>query len=263
MGSQTAIGDKIVEQGDKITPATAAMIAGLGIVKITVFQKPRITIINTGKELTKPGGTLSGSQIFESNSYALHAALKELHLDVEEICWVDDKIEDLQLTIKNSLASSDVILLTGGVSVGDYDIVIPCLQQNGVEQLFHKVKQKPGKPLFFGKKENKIVFGLPGNPASVLTCFYMYVLPSLRKILGYSNCELLQLRLPLLDVYAKKTGLVHFLQANVSSEGVSLFHNQQSYKMNSFAKANAIVEIPEECTEVKKDGLVKVYLLFT
>ncbi|MCH5683963.1 molybdopterin-binding protein [Niabella sp. W65] len=108
-----------------------------------------------------------------------------------------------------SLNRSDLVLLTGGVSVGDYDFVIKAADDCGVGTVFHKVKQRPGKPLFFGRKENKLVFGLPGNPSSVLTCFYMYVLPALAQ-LTQRPLGLKMLEVPLESNYTKQHPLVHF-----------------------------------------------------
>ena len=99
-----------------------------------------------------------------------------------QILYATDKPEIVTDTLKKALQQSDVVLLTGGISVGDYDFVLQAATECGVEKLFHKIKQRPGKPLYFGKRENKLVFGLPGNPSSVLTCFYQYVIPALEKL---------------------------------------------------------------------------------
>ncbi len=262
IGSQTQKGDKVVPKGARITPGTASLIAGLGLSSIPVFQKPTITILTTGKELILPGLSIQSGQIYESNSFSLKHALQTMGLKPIEINWVDDTLKATNLAIEQSLLHSDVIIITGGVSVGDYDFVIPALVQNGVTQLIHNVKQKPGKPFYVGKKENKYIFGLPGNPASVLTCFYMYVLPSLRKMMGFTQTGLTSLYLPLHSNFKKKSGLTHFLKAIVHERSVELLDHQESYKMNSFAIANALVELEEDATECIKGDLVKTHLLY-
>src|SRR5688500_13987735 len=109
---------------------------------------------------------------------------------------------------KEALPQRDVVFLTGGASVGDYDFVGAAAAQNGVEKVFHKIKQRPGKPFYFGKKENKLVFGLPGNPASVLTCFYEYVEPALKQM-GKQKTGLQVMQIPLAEPFKKAAGLTH------------------------------------------------------
>ena len=120
--------------------------------------------------------------VFESNSIGLKAALNAIGINKVNIFYVNDSLKATSEILKTSLAESDLVLLTGGVSVGEYDFVVSAAKECGVETGFHKVKQKPGKPLFFGMKNKIAVFGLPGNPSSVLTCYYEYVLPALERL---------------------------------------------------------------------------------
>lgn len=261
MGSQTKKGELALKKGTSLSAASVSLLAGFGFEKVKVHQKPRIIILNTGKELIPPGTIGDAGKIYESNSYSLNHALKQMHIEPIEISWVDDIKEILVQKIKNSLKNCDILMITGGVSVGDYDFVVDALHENGVRKIFHKIKQKPGKPLYFGKKENTLIFGLPGNPASTLTCFYQYVLPCIRKMLGFSQNQLKSLQLICLDNYEKKAGLTHFLMGQIREEGFALLKHQESYKMNSYAEADALVEIEAEKTSVQKGDLVKVYLL--
>lgn len=261
IASQTKKGDTILRQGDRLTPGAAALIAGLGINSIKVFQKPRCTILTTGKELVKAGTNLMEGQIYESNSYSLVAGLKQLHIDHVEIISVDDDIQVLQQAIDQALSNTDILLITGGVSVGEYDFVSEASAQNGITKVFHNVKQKPGKPLFFGIKDHKTIFGLPGNPGSVLTCFYEYVLPCIRARMGFSNPLLPAFYLPLQHDFQKKAGLTHFLKGKITAQGVELLDHQESYKMNGFAMADCLIELNEECTEITQGDLVNVHLL--
>lgn len=260
VGSQCKHNDLILKKGTSLQAGTISLLANLGIGKIDVYQKPRICILNTGKELLKLGESLQDGKVFESNSFSLVHVLKQMHLDITEINWVDDDLEKTKKAVEHSLSQCDFLLITGGVSVGDYDFVLESLKQNNVEIIFHKLKQKPGKPLLFGKQENKFVFGLPGNPASVLTCFYQYVYPALRQYLGFTNVDLLKIKLPLQNSYSKKAGLTHFLKAIVHENKVEILDHQESYKMNSFAVANALVEIDAEKEMVEKGELVNTYL---
>lgn len=259
--SQCKKNEMILKKGSVINAGTVSLLAGVGIESIDVYSKPNISIINTGKELVNVGSILQGAQIFESNSFGLIHALKSIHIDVKEVIKVDDDMDELKDVIQQALSVCDLLIITGGVSVGDYDFVPQALTENGVEKIFHKIKQKPGKPLFFGKKENKIIFGLPGNPASVLTCFYQYVFPCIKKMMGFNEKELLKIKLPCLNKYEKKAGLTHFLKAKINFEGVEILDHQESYKMNSFAMANAMIEIEEEKIKVEINELVNTYIL--
>ena len=249
VGSQCKYNDLILKKGTSLQAGTISLLANVGIQKINVFKKPRICILNTGKELLKLSELLQDGKVFESNSFSLVHVLKQMHLNITEINWVDDDLEKTIKAVEQALLQSDFLLVTGGVSVGDYDFVLESLKQNNVEIIFHKLKQKPGKPLLFGKQENKYIFGLPGNPASVLTCFYQYVYPALRQYIGFSAVDLLKINLPISNSYSKKAGFSHFLKAIVHEDSVEILDHQESYKMNSFAIANALVEIhAEKCT---------------
>jgi len=126
--------------------------------------------------------------------------------------------------------------------------------------LFHKIKQRPGKPLYFGKKQNKLVFGLPGNPSSVLTCFYQYVIPVLEK-LSKRKIGLTTIKGPLAKAFQKNTGLTHFLKGFYNGKTVVPLDAQESYRLSSFAKANCLIQIDEDITSLKEGELVDVYLL--
>ncbi|MCC7030195.1 MAG: molybdopterin molybdotransferase MoeA [Chitinophagaceae bacterium] len=260
-GSQTKKGQLVLTKGSAVNAAATGLLAGLGISHAAVLQKPRIIIINTGKELVPPGQAILSGQVYESNSFALHHILMQMHIQPAEIIWVDDEEAALADLIRKALLSCDLLLVTGGVSVGDYDFVIPAMQTNGVEQLFHKVKQKPGKPLYAGKKDQTLVFGLPGNPASVLTCFYQYVYPCIRAMSGFLQKDLPTLTLPALNNFEKKAGLTHFLKGKISGQGVQILSDQESYKMNTYAVADVLIEIDAETTMIKINDPVKVYLL--
>jgi len=261
IASQTKQGDPILKKGDRITAGVAGFIAGLGIARVDVYRKPSCIILTTGKELVKPGNSLHEGQVYESNSFALAFGLQQLHLGASEIMWTDDTKEETDLAIQQALEKADVLLITGGVSVGEYDFVSEALETNGVQKRFHKVKQKPGKPLYFGTKGDKTIFGLPGNPGSVLTCFYEYVVPCLRMKMGCTQADLLSISLPSLNEINKKAGLIHFLKGKLKPDGVEVLDHQESYKMNAFAEADCLIVVDEDVTHVSQGELVTVHLL--
>jgi molybdopterin molybdotransferase len=151
-------------------------------------------------------------------------------------------------------------LLTGGVSVGEYDFVTKVADECGVVTLFHKVKQRPGKPLFFGMKDNKVVFGLPGNPSSVLTCFYQYVVPALKKLTN-GHQQLTVLTAPLSAPFKKNIPFTQFLKGFYDGSTVTPLAAQESYKMNSFAKANCLIVLDEKDRECNKGDIKEVHLI--
>ena len=147
------------------------------------------------------------------------------------------------------------------ISVGDYDFVGKALLDIGVEQLFYKVKQKPGKPLFFGKKGNTFVFALPGNPASALSCFYVYVNTALQRLSGNKHFELLKTTAKSTSSFNKKGDRAQFLKAIYNNDTVEILEGQNSSMIHTFALANALVSVPENLHEINIDDTVDVILL--
>lgn len=260
-GSQTKKGDLAMKAGSKISPGAAGFLAGLGFDKVTVFGSPNVCIITTGKELNNPGQPLESGKVFECNSYSLNAALSELNIKPKKIVSVDDNEIEITNVIKNTLPDCDVLILSGGVSVGDYDFVHKVLDNCGVRKVFHKVKQKPGKPIYFGKYKNTLVFGLPGNPAALLTCYYEYIAPALKKMMGFESDSNSKIYFPLSTAFTKKEGLTFFLKGKISGNEVILLDAQESYQMSSFAYADCIIEFDENKTEFQKGDLVELHLL--
>ncbi len=260
-GSDIKKGALALERGALLTPGAIGFLAGLGITEVSIYPAPRVSIIVTGKELTQPGQTLEYGKVYESNSFTLQAALKQLHIDSVSVKCVDDNINLLVDAINEALQKTDILLITGGVSVGDYDFVLPALSKCGVSTLFHKVKQRPGKPLYFGQTQDQLVFGLPGNPSSVLTCFYEYVLIALQQLMNRTKPWLQELSLPIATDFAKPAGLTHFLKGNYTNSEVKPLTAQESYRLSSFALANCLIKVPEEITELKKGDAVNVHIL--
>lgn len=243
-GSEINAGALAMQKGEILSQAAIGLLAGVGITEADVFPMPKVAIILTGNELKEPGAALDFGQVYESNSYSLTAALKIEGITNIEVFWVVDELEKLTTTLKEALNSCDLVLLTGGVSVGDYDFVIEATRNCGVKQIFHKVKQKPGKPLFFGTKENKLIFGLPGNPSSVLSCYYNYVLPALKGMSAKKNA-VKTIKAQLNTSYQKPTGLTHFLKGIYENGIVTPLNAQESYRLSSFAQSNCLICLNE------------------
>jgi molybdopterin molybdotransferase len=259
-GSEIKTGELALAKETFLAPAAIGFLAGIGVTEVLVYPFPSISIIVTGNELITPGQPLQKGQVYESNSYSLRAALQQLHISEVKVYKAKDTLEIVKQVMKEALQQSDIIFLTGGVSVGDYDFVAAAATQNGVEKIFHKIKQRPGKPFYFGKKENKLVFGLPGNPASVLTCFYEYVEPVLKKMIRQKT-GLQVMQVPLAEPFQKAAGLTHFLKGSYDGKIVTPLHAQESYRLSSFANANCLIKIDEEVTVCEKGEIVEIHLL--
>ena len=260
VGSEVKAGELALSEGSLLSPAAIGFLAGIGITEVEIYPAPRVSIIVTGNELQTPGHPLEFGQVYEANSFALSAALGSLQMEPMAIYRSADDPGQLTEILDNALVVSDVVLITGGVSVGDYDFTEVAFEACGVEKVFHKVKQKPGKPLLFGRKGEKLVFGLPGNPASVLACFYMYVLGAFSAMSG-QRLSLPIMQAPLSVPYKKPEGLTHFLKGHYDGSVVNLLTGQESYKLNSFAMANCLVEVPAETTELAMGDMVKVHVI--
>lgn len=260
-GEQIQKGDLALSQGTVLTPAAIGFLAGLGIETVTVYSKPSIALLITGNELVQRGQALEHGQIYESNGCMLKAVIEQTGFEVTTLQMVPDDYEQTKHLLKTQLANHDFVIVSGGISVGDYDFVGKALLELNTKQLFYKIRQKPGKPMFLGQKDKSFVFALPGNPASALSCYYQYVLTALKRAAGQDNFALKTLFLPLDEQYIKKGNRAHFLKAQLTDTGVRVLNKQSSAMLHSFAQADAMVYIPEEQLETLAGQLVKVYLL--
>lgn len=257
-GEQIKEGDIALKKGTKLTPAAIGFLLTLGIIEVTVFKKPKIGLVITGNELIKAGQPLSYGKIYESNSGMLYTGLLGLgYTDVTQY-KVKDDYNSTVMILDKVISENDMILITGGISVGDYDFVGKALLELGTEQVFYRVKQKPGKPLFFGKIKNKPIFALPGNPASALSNFYVYVHPALEKLSGNLNFSINKGKAFLSDEYLKKGDRAQFLKAYHKNGEVNILEGQSSAMLHTFAIANAIVYIPGEVSKYSKGDLITV-----
>jgi molybdopterin molybdotransferase len=252
VGAHIKEGELVLLKGQRITAAMVGLLSGLGISEVEAIQRPSVAIVTTGSEVIEPGTPLSDGKIYDSNKAVLSAILKEHGISPVSATHVPDNPDRILAEIEKGLETCDLLILTGGVSVGCYDHVVPMLEKAGVAKIFHGVKQKPGKPLYFGKKGSKLVFGLPGNPVSTLVCFHLYLSSVLQ-----SKTPLF-LQLPLAGRFHKKAGLTHFLRGCINGHQVEILPGQDSYMLHTFTKANCLVTIPEAVETVNTGELVDV-----
>jgi molybdopterin molybdotransferase len=259
MGSQIQKGKLALEKNTKLSPAAIGYLISIGVTQVALYPRPKISIIATGNELQKIGLPLEQGMVYESNTHTLAAALKLLHLEATFYHVIDD-LDVVKEKMNDALQDSDIVLMIGGVSVGDFDFVPKAAMLNDVHTIFHKIKQRPGKPIFFGVKNHKPIFGLPGNPSSVLSCFYLYVLPALGKmsLLEYGPKSM---EVTINHHYEKNAGLTHFLKGYCDGHTVTALTGQESFKMNTYALSNCLIEIGEDTTYVAIGEKVKIHII--
>jgi molybdopterin molybdotransferase len=263
-GEDVKEGDLVISKGTIAGPAEVGMLASLGRSFIKVYQKPLVAIIATGDEIADIDEDTSEGKIISSNSYSIHAQVRECGAVALQTGIAKDRKESLMATFRAALRA-DVIISSGGVSVGDYDFVKDVMKEMGTNIEFWQVAQRPGKPLAFGTMEGKLVFGLPGNPVSSMITFEEYVRPALLKMMGHEQIFRRTIQATLTEDIKKKSGLKHFIRARVSKEGekftVSTTGEQGSGILKSMVLANGIIVLPEDMTSVKKGEEVTVQLI--
>lgn len=259
-GSEIKKDDLALSKGTYLSPPALGFLAGIGITDVVAHPKPKITIIVTGNELKTIGKPLQYGEVYESNSFALTAALKQFHLSPYKIIKAEDDPVILKNIMQHALNESELLLLTGGVSVGEYDFVTGVATDCGIKTLFHKIKQRPGKPLFFGMKNQKVVFGLPGNPSSVLTCFYEYVVNAIRKMTN-GRQQISIKKAPLAAPFRKNIPFTQFLKGYYDGTSVTPLLAQESYKMNSYARSNCLIVLEEKDEECQVGDIKEIHLI--
>jgi len=260
-GEQVVKGDLALKKGTKLTPAAIGYLTGLGITEVSVYKKPSIAIVTTGNELIEAGKPLNHGKIYESNSKMLQNALYNLKFYDIIIHKIEDDYDKTYSTLNTLINTKDLVIISGGISVGDYDFVGKALQQLNVEQHFYKVMQKPGKPLYFGKKDNTTIFALPGNPAAALTCFYLYVYIALQKIMNRTTVELPRTEAKSNSTFKKPGNRPQFLKAIYKDETVTILEGQSSAMLQTFALSNALVFMPDNVNQINVNDTVEVILL--
>src|SRR5918992_286037 len=216
-GEDVRKGDRILRAGTEVGAPEIALAATQGYGELSVYRKPEVVILSTGSELVEPGTrALSPGEIFDSNSFALLAQALEAGADASRMVAASDDADALRAAMEQALTSADVVVTSGGVSVGQRDLVKSTLLELGVEQVFWGVKLKPGKPVFFGTRGDARFFGLPGNPVSAMVCFELFVRPALMAMMGREDK-----RRPRIGVYfdenvENRFGRMHAMRVNLT-----------------------------------------------
>jgi molybdopterin molybdotransferase len=257
--------EEVLPAGRPLRPSDLGLIASQGIAQLKVFRRPEVAILATGDEVVSLGEVPHEAQIYSSNSHALTALVKECGAIPRQLGIAHDDPEHLAAMIEEGL-QSDVLVTTGGISMGDYDYLKDVFGQVGVDVLFWKVAQKPGKPMTFGVRNGKAVFALPGNPVSATLSFELYVRPALRKMMGHTRLFRPTVRAVLEQDVTKKPGRRNFIRGVVErkEDGVLYAHttgDQGSGILRSMSAANGIIILPEDAKGAKAGERVEVYLI--
>ena len=243
-GSDVPHGSQALAAGTRLQPPALALLRALGVEFVPVHRAPRVALVASGDELCEDPGALRPGMVLECTSSALREALRAEGLTLQSFRIARDTMPAHLQALRAALAECEVLVVTGGVSVGDFDLVRPALSEMGIETVFWRVQQKPGGPMFFGARDDQVVFGLPGNPASTLVCWYQYVLPAVRRMLGWRNPRLVRVPAVLRHEYRKAAGKQHFARARlVESDGtlgVVPDPQQDSHTLCPFAAAHAL-----------------------
>ncbi len=257
-------GQDVLRAGEPLTPAAIALAAAANNAELAVYRKPNLGILATGNELVEPGLQLSPDQIIASNSVALSTLLAPQAAAVRDFGIAMDDEESLRTKLEEAFSSdADVIITTGGASVGDHDLVQPVLKSLGVEIDFWKIAMRPGKPLMFGKIGNKLVFGLPGNPVSAMVTATTVVTPALRALGGSRSPLGPRLRLPLASALPANGPRRHFVRGVIAARegGISAvrpIRETDSAHLSSLAQANALIVHREDAEEMPAGEIVDV-----
>ena len=265
VGDEIKIGETILKKGIEITPAALALMSTLGCKKIKVYKKPKISILTTGSELVDVTKKLPNGKIRNSNKYFLQSVLKNNFFDVVfELHNIKDEEKRITEAIKKSILKSDVTIITGGVSVGDYDLVRDVLKKIKVKELFWGIAIKPGKPTFVGKINNKFVIGLPGNPVAVGVIFYEIILPFLNLLKGKEK-NIIEADAIIKKSIQKKTRRLEFLRGITEKINNKIFvtpvKGQQSHMMSGLVEADCLISFPLEKEILNENDEVKIHFI--
>lgn len=258
-GEDIRNGDIVLTQGKPVRPQDIAVMATVGCTAVRVSKMPRVAVISTGDELVEPSVRPGLAQIRNSNAYQLLAQIKRAGGNSKYSGIARDDKEATYIIVKEAISENDILLITGGVSMGDFDFVPSVLERAGVEILFSRVNVQPGKPTTFGVHARALVFGLPGNPVSSFTQFELLVRPLICIMMGY-HWNPPAISLPMKDFYSRKSGdRLGWIPVTITGEGtVSAVEYHGSAHISSFVRADGIISLPVGKLSIAKGEIVSV-----
>ncbi len=255
MGQDIAVGEEVLPAGLRLTPQAIALAASVGVAQLAVYRRIKVAVFSTGNELVMPGEPLPPGGIYNSNRFMLRALLADLGCEVEDFGIVPDDLELTRDVLRRAAEGHDLILTSGGVSVGEEDHVKPAVEAEGRLDMW-KIAMKPGKPLAYGRVHAAAFIGLPGNPVSSFVTFLLMVRPFLLASQGCTEWAVQSLQLLAEFDWPKPDRRREFLRARMNARGgIELFANQGSAALNSTVWANGLVDIPAGTSVQRGDML--------
>ena len=263
-GEDLSINDTVFEKGKYLTPADIGMLASIGLASVSVVRKLRVAFFSTGDELCQVGEELGDGQIYDSNRYTIHSMLSRLNVEIMDMGIIPDQRDRIEHAFIEASSNSDVLITSGGVSVGEADYVKETLEKVGQVD-FWKIAMKPGKPLAFGHLDGCTFFGLPGNPVSSMVTFYQFVQPALQTMMGMNHTPPLLLKAKSLSKLKKKPGRLEYQRGVLETDtnGDSIVHStgqQGSGILSSMGHANCFIILPQESKGAEIGEIVTVQL---
>ena len=265
-GEDLQNGQPALRRGQPLRPAEIGLIASLGVAEVSVYRKLRVAFFSTGDELVSIGSPLGEGQIYDSNRYTLYGMLTRMGFEVIDMGVIRDDPALLEKAFRDAAATADVVITSGGVSVGEADFVKVLLNKLG-EVVFWKIAMKPGRPLAYGKIGNAHFFGLPGNPVSVMVTFYQFVRDALLKLSGRDPVDALPtFKVPCTSTLKKAPGRTEFQRGILSRDAhgtlsVRVTGEQGSGILRSMSEANCFIILPTEQGNVTPGTMVEVQVL--
>jgi molybdopterin molybdotransferase len=264
VGEDIQQGAVVLAQGQRINAAEMGLLASLGFAEISVFRKLKIAIFSTGDELVQPGNALAGGQIYDSNRFTLIGLLTELGAEILDMGHIRDDKNAVREALQKASSQADVIITSGGVSVGDADYIKELLDELG-EVVFWKLAMKPGRPLAYGKVGHCHFFGLPGNPVAVMVTFLQFVRNALWELMGQHPKPVFSFQAICTTPIKKAAGRTEF-QRGILTQGedgiwmVKTTGEQGSGILSSMSRANCFIVLPMEQGNVEKGSVVQIQL---
>lgn len=255
--------DIALEKGRVVTPAVIGQLAALGRTSVRVHRRPRVGVLVTGNELRPPSASLQQGQIRDSNSFMLTAALRALGIEPAAVRRVRDTRAAVRRAIEELLSSVDVLVTSGGVSVGEYDFVREAFEACGVRERIWKIAIKPGKPNYFGTAGKRLVFGLPGNPVAALLSFHQFVRPAIERLMGAQAPAAAPCSAVLGADLRKKAGRLEFVRVRLAPDATGALEavptrGQESHMVGGIAAADGIYRFAREAEFVQQGSVVDV-----
>ncbi len=261
-GEDIARGKPVLQAGKHIGPAELGLLASLGVPTVTVKRKLKVAFFSTGDELRPVGEVLEEGQIYDSNRYSLFGMLKELDVEIIDLGVIPDDRQAVEDAFDRAAELADAVITSGGVSVGDADFVKETLDRLGTVN-FWKIAMKPGKPLAFGKIREAFFFGLPGNPVSVMSTFYLFTQPALQRLMGQDKVGTLSLKVPCSEALKKRPGRTDYQRGILQRDErgnmtVRSVGKQASHILSGMSQANCFIVLPRESGNIEAGSLVEV-----